>query len=778
MTSEAMTDVPSHATELATRRIARLAPLGFALVAGIGALAWLGWLVGDEPLSQRWHLSKPTSSLGFVLLGFALWLRLQQPRAWRTALIGLCVAGVELLAVQRLLGLGLDSALAPAHASPGQIAPTAAIDMMLMGGAAWWLDGSVRARRLALSLALLSLFFALGALAGHGYGVSPRHASGLQPMVPLTGLLFTLTSLGVFAARMPPDVASLVASTSPGARAVRELLLGVISIPVVLGFAERALFYQGVHDTEFGVTMLLVANMLLVFTLAMRSMRGLLAAQREHTRLEREVEQNRLHQQTQQALERSEEKYRALAVNAPVGIFEATLDGRCTFVNEAWTAITGYSQVEVLERGWDKVVHPDDFARLTDVWSKAIRRDAAFSLDFRYATKAGKEAWVHGSAVPLKGENGKVNGLMGTVVDMTERRATLEALSQSEQNFRSLVERAPFGVLVTRELKIVYVNAAYASMLGHDDARELVGMSFLDLLPPELHQLALERMQVRRSSDLSLPSMPAHVKRKDGSYVALEGDSASMLFDGERATVSVVRDVTERERAEQVRLLAEQTMRDSLREKDVLLKEIHHRVKNNLQVIVSLINLQASKLEDGPTRVVFEETRSRVHAIALLHERLYTSKNLGRIDMRDYLDGLASDLSSSNVGQRPVDLSVRADELYLAMDQAVPVGLIVNELVTNAYKHAFPSRLERMGSIEIALEQVAGEVQIVVRDNGVGYPKDMDPDTADSLGLLLISSLSRQLEADLRFEQQSPGARCVIRFAHRDHDEESLLAAG
>ncbi|MET0283692.1 MAG: PAS domain S-box protein, partial [Polyangiales bacterium] len=608
-----MTDVPSHATELATQRVARLAPLCFALVAGIGALSWLGWLIGDEPISQRWHLSKPTSSLGFVLLGFALRLRLMEPRRWRTAMITLCVAAVELLAIQRLLGLRLDRALVPAYAQPGEIAPTAAIDLMLMGLVVWGLDGSLRARRFALSLTLLSLFFALGALAGHGYGVGSEHASGLQPMVPLTGLLFTLTSLGVFAARMPPDVASLIASRSPAASAVRELLLGVISIPVVLGFAERALFHQGVHDTEFGVTMMLVANMLLVFTLAMRSMRGLLAAQRERTRLEREVEQNRLHQETQQALKRSEEKYRALAVNAPVGIFEATLDGRCTFVNEAWTGITGYVQQEVLERGWDKVVHPDDFARLTEVWGKAIRKDAAFSLDFRYCTKAGKEAWVHGSAVPLKGDDGRVNGLMGTVVDMTERRATLEALSKSEQNFRSLVERAPFGVLVTRELKIVYANSAYASMIGYDDARELVGMSFLDLLPPEHHQVALERMQVRRTSNTSLPSMPARVKRKDGSYVALEGDSASMLFDGERATVSVVRDVTERERAEQVRLLAEQTMRDSLREKDVLLKEIHHRVKNNLQVIVSLINLQASKLDDGPTRTVFEETRSRVH---------------------------------------------------------------------------------------------------------------------------------------------------------------------
>ncbi len=777
-----MSEVFSRSSALAHTRIARLAAPCFVFIVSVGALVWLGWQFDGESISQRWLLTKPSSAVGFVLLGLALWLRLvAQGGAWRNYVVAGCVLGVELMGLHPFLGLQLDAALASAHAQPGQIAPTAAIDLMLMGAVAWILGDVPRPRDpVALALTLLALFFSLGALAGLGYGVRPEQAFGLQPMVPLTALLFTVACLGVFAARMPPDVASLVASPAPGAKAVRELLLGVVTIPIVLGFVERVLFHRGLHDTEFGVTMLLVGNVLLVFALTMRSMRSLLTAERERARLEREAAQNRElaeRYQAQQALQRSQEKYRALAVHAPVGIFEATLDGRCTFVNDAWTAITGYGQAEVLERGWDKVVHPDDFPRLSEVWTKAIRKNATFSLDFRYRTKSGQVAWVHGSAVPLKGDDGRVSGLMGTVVDMTERRRTLDALAKSELNFRSLVERAPFGVLVTRELKVVYSNAAYAHMLGYDDANELVGITFLDLLPPEVHQLAQQRMAAR-TAGVSLPAMPARVKRKDGSFVSLEGDSAAMMFDGEAALVSVVRDVTERERVEQVRLLAEQTMRDSLREKDVLLKEIHHRVKNNLQVIVSLINLQASKLDDGSARTVFEETRSRVHAIALLHERLYTSKNIGRIDMRDYLDGLASDLSSGNIGVRPIELTVKSDEVYLEMDQAVPAGLIVNELVTNAYKHAFPEHLGRGGKIEMLLERVGQDLQIIVRDNGIGYQQEFDPDTADSLGLLLISSLSRQLDADLRFERESPGARCVVRFAYRDEDEAAMAAAG
>jgi PAS domain S-box-containing protein len=772
-----MTEDSLFAGELEPPRVALLAPLCFALVAAIGTLVLLSWQLGGDTFSQRWLATKPTSALGFVLLGAALWLRLGQWAAsrWRTTAIAICVLAVELLAVQRWFGFEFDTVLAASLTRPGHVAPTAALDLMLMGAVTWWLDDQPRrSDRVPLVMTLIALFFALGALAGHGYGVRSEHAFGLQPMVPMTALLFTLTCLGVFAARTPADIANLIVRPTPGAKAVRELLLGVITIPILLGFAERALFRQHLHDTEFGVTMLLVANMLLVFALAMRCMRSLLAAQREHGRLERVVEQNRelaARYQTQQALQRSQEKYRALAVHAPVGIFEATTDGQCTFVNDAWTAITGYSLPEVLEPGRDSVVHPDDIPRLSEVWTRAIRHDVPFSLEFRYRTKGGQVAWVHGSGVPLKGDDGRVNGLMGTVVDMTEQRRTLEALAKSERNFRSLVERAPFGVLVTREFKVVYANAHYLAMLGYE-ASELIGKSLLELVPSEMHELARTR-DVARHAGTSLPSLITRVTRKDGSFIWLEGDSASMLYDGEPATISAARDVTERENAEQVRLLAERTMRESLREKDVLLKEVHHRVKNNLQVIVSLINLQASKLEDGHVRSVFEETRSRVHAIALLHERLYTSKNLGRIDMRDYLEGLASDLSSTNASTRPVDLRVRADEIYLSMDQAVPVGLIVNELVTNSYKHAFPERLGRAGEIEMVLEWVGQDLQIVVQDNGIGYLQELDPDTADSLGLLLISSLSRQLEGDLRFVQQPSGARCVVRFPDRSRESDA-----
>jgi PAS domain S-box-containing protein len=466
-------------------------------------------------------------------------------------------------------------------------------------------------------------------------------------------------------------------------------------------------------------------------------------------------------------LQRSEDKYRALAVNAPVGIFESDAEGKCVFVNRRWTEIVGRTFEEALGRGWTQAIHADDTAEVAAAVEAAGAAGASFSVDYRCVWKSGEVVWVHAAAVPLRDEAGRTNGYMGTVVDVTERRRTLEALAQSETNFRSLVERAPFGVTVTRAGAIVYANRTFLELTGYGELSQLRGLRTLDaLFHPDARELVQHRER-RRAAGEELPPATIHCLRRDGSEYFVETASSLIDFDGHPSHVFAVRDVTDRERAEAVRLAADKAMRESLREKEVLLKEVHHRVKNNLQVIVSLINLQAQKIEDPALRSVFEETRSRVHAIALLHERLYGSKNLGRIDMRDYLAGLASDLSSTNFGARPIRLTVEAEDLYFEMDAAVPIGLIVNELVTNAYKHAFPRTRPGSGEIRVELRREAAEIAIVVSDDGVGYPGQLDPDTADTLGLLLITSLSGQLEGHATFHLQSQGARCEVRFPDR-----------
>lgn len=469
----------------------------------------------------------------------------------------------------------------------------------------------------------------------------------------------------------------------------------------------------------------------------------------------------------QLALQQSEDKYRALALYAPVGIVETDASGKTTFVNRRWTEVTGYTEDDVLRKGWEHGVHPEDLERVRRTASAARASAAPLSMDYRVITKHGEIAWVNGASVRLTDPYGVTTGYLSSIVDVTARKRALAALSASEANFRSLVERAPFGVVVCRARKVVYANRTYLDMLGFSDLTELTGRV---LLPAVVHPDALAyATQRERERDAGIVLSPAAIRcvRKDGSEIFIEEASTYIIFDGEHAQVIVARDVTDRERADQARQQLERATLESLREKEVLLKEIHHRVKNNLQMIVSLINLQAAKLDDPATRSVFEETRSRVHAIALLHERLYGSRNLGRIDMADYLAGLASDLGSTNVDPRPIALRVEAEDLYLEMDAAVPIGLIVNELVTNAYKHAFPPRLRQSGQIRVELRREGDTIALAVSDDGIGYPASLDPTHSDTLGLLLISSLSQQLDGETTFEHEGQGARCVVRFPAR-----------
>ncbi len=186
-----------------------------------------------------------------------------------------------------------------------------------------------------------------------------------------------------------------------------------------------------------------------------------------------------------------------------------------------------------------------------------------------------------------------------------------------------------------------------------------------------------------------------------------------------------------------------------LDEKNVLLKEVHHRVKNNMQVISSLLNLQAGHIKDAAAREIFMESKNRVRSMALIHEKLYQTEDLSKIDFGDYLKTLTSGLAASFTGKgSQVRIISAVDEIMLGVDAAVPCGLIVNELVTNAFKYAFPAG--GAGEIRIAMKRTAeAQLQLSVSDNGIGFPKDLDFRETESLGMQLVTTLAEQLEGSV-----------------------------
>jgi two-component sensor histidine kinase len=203
-------------------------------------------------------------------------------------------------------------------------------------------------------------------------------------------------------------------------------------------------------------------------------------------------------------------------------------------------------------------------------------------------------------------------------------------------------------------------------------------------------------------------------------------------------------------------------LKDSLREKEALLKEVHHRVKNNLQVISSLLKLQALHLPDPAARAMFVESQARVQSIALVHEKLYQAKDLSNIPFNEYVHSLMSSLlHAQNADGRGISANLDIAPIHLSVEHAIPCGLILNELVTNSLKHAFPDG--RGGAIHVMLRRIGSEVQLTVGDDGVGLPDRIEPREARSLGLDLVFTFAEQLDATVKI-RRSPGTEFRLAF--------------
>ena len=200
---------------------------------------------------------------------------------------------------------------------------------------------------------------------------------------------------------------------------------------------------------------------------------------------------------------------------------------------------------------------------------------------------------------------------------------------------------------------------------------------------------------------------------------------------------------------------AEEQLKASLQEKELLLQEIHHRVKNNLQIISSLLNLQAEDLNDNQAIEIFKNTQNRISSIALIHEKLYQSKDLARINFADYIQDLANSLFSAyGVNPNTINLKVEVEDILLGIDTAIPCGLIINELILNSMKYAFPSG--RQGEISVKFYAMThNKLVLSISDNGIGLPKDLDLENISSLGLKLVSALVEQLSGDIQIHTSS-----------------------
>jgi PAS domain S-box-containing protein len=386
--------------------------------------------------------------------------------------------------------------------------------------------------------------------------------------------------------------------------------------------------------------------------------------------------------------------------------------------------------------------------------------------------------------------------------NLQERDAQVEAqttaLLMNEARYRAIVEDQT--ELICRFLPdgtLTFVNEAYCRYF--DKRREdLIGHSFIPMIPEEDKSL-VEAAFGSLNFDNQVVTYEHRVLMPDGNVRWHQWTDRLIFLDNKKVVeyASVGRDITERKQAEDElkrlnleledrvhertealssaneRLQAEVSERKtaealvlaSLQEKEVLLKEIHHRVKNNLQIISSLLNLQTQGITDVGTLQAMRDSQARVRSMALIHEKLYQSESLANIEFGEYVKSLANDLFRTYRGQAGrVQLKVQVDEVFLGLDQAVSCGLILNELMTNSLKYAFPNG--KSGTIWVELSAGHGRVvSLRVADDGIGIPPDFDIYNAKSLGLQLVNNLAKQLDAKVDLST-SNGASFLITFGY------------
>jgi len=473
-------------------------------------------------------------------------------------------------------------------------------------------------------------------------------------------------------------------------------------------------------------------------------------------------------------LEESEERYRAL-VEAGEHMGEAIIllqdtdkvEAAHLFANDEWVRMTGYSLEELRGISYLDLIHPRDRDAVADRNRRRFQgEDVPGRWEISIVAKDGTELPVEGAGTGITYKNRPA--AVGYNRDITERKKAEQELKESEERYQAMAEAGEHMgeaiILLQNTDKVeaahLFANQEWVWITGYTP-EELREISYFDLIHPRDRDAVADRNRRRLEGEDVAGLWEIHIIAKDGTEVPVEGIGALLTYQGRPAVAGYIRDITERKRAEE-------KLKASLEEKEVLLKEIHHRVKNNLQVISSLLKLQSGYIEDARYAGMFKDSQDRVKSMALVHEKLYQSEDLARIDFAGYIESVVQELRRSYGAERAgIGIKTEVEDVKLGVDYAIPCGLIINELVSNSLKHAFPEG--KRGEVRIAMRQVGrDEVELEVSDNGVGLPESVGVRNAESLGLRLVSMLAEdQLVGEIKVDR-GKGTRFRIGFRVRE----------
>jgi PAS domain S-box-containing protein len=423
----------------------------------------------------------------------------------------------------------------------------------------------------------------------------------------------------------------------------------------------------------------------------------------------------------------------------PVVSVICTYEGKILYANDRIGDLLGYTAKELSYLNLDNLSHPHDLLQEKVHRQRCWRgNEPCYRVEKRFRHRQGQTLWLQIDATVLKDAQGVPIYILMYWQDITERKHAEAAFVENEKRFRQIFEEVPVGMaIIGFNHRLIKVNHTLCEMTGYSEA-ELLSRPFDTLTHPEDHlqdsilakqlyygripHYQVEKRCITKSQSVIWVLLTAYVIRNE------QGKAVNSL--------AMIRDITKQKSAQEY-------LAYSLQEKELFLKEIHHRVKNNLHVIANLLELQAQSIEDESLHDLFSDSQNRIHTIALIHEQLYQSSHFGKVDLGEYIKNLTFNLLSSfNIDRCEINLHLKLDKILVNMETAIPCGL-----VTNAIKYAWADGQGTKELTVICQQSMDNLITLKIADNGLGIKGNMDD--SQTLGIRLVKLLAKQLDATL-----------------------------
>ena len=506
---------------------------------------------------------------------------------------------------------------------------------------------------------------------------------------------------------------------------------------------------------------------------------------------------------TEEALRQNETRFRALIQNSSDIIRILNREGRIVYESDSAERILGYPPGHLIGSSPMEYIHPDDLERVKNDFRDVLdRTNTGTPIEFRIRKADGEYIWVNSLGTNLLDIPG-VNGVVITTRPIQQRKEAEQALKENQARLATAMDIAGlanwefdvasgmftfddrfyalYGTTADREGGNLMSAETYMQEFVYPDDRPAVIASIQNILAttdPDYAGRIEHRITPRDGGVRTIIARFAPVMGPDGKVIRTYGANQDItdlkLMEAEIRSLNTSLEQRVRDRTEALartnealkeeivqRLAAEKRLQASFDEKVTLLKEIHHRVKNNLQIITSLLNLQSRYIKDKPSLEVIRESQNRIKAMALVHEKLYRAEDISHISLSDYIRFLGTGLFQFyDARSRGIQFTLDIRDINVDIDAAIPLGLIMNELISNSLKYAFPEG--RKGEIAISVKKEGHTLTVVYRDTGIGIPAELDWRDTQSLGLRLVNTLVDQLNGTVELDRSAGTAFTMV----------------